>query len=174
MLIGANIFENVTPMLQRTKDLTFSFVKQEMVRFGNRFRKRMVKERMSGRPGIDAPKLAKGKNLSAWTKGDDLSNLTTTARITRILVKHEKGGPIFSRSGGYLFLQNRGGKWNATTTSSSNIFAKMRSVNIPARLGFRSLWNEVIPDERQRIKQAMNNAIKVAGERNVQNVIKII
>lgn len=158
------ILENVTAMLKRTPALTFTYVKQEMVRFGNRFRKRLRKERMSGRPGINAPKLSKGKNLSAWTKGDSIQNLTTTARITRILVAHEQGAKINADGGGYLYIHGK----------NRQIVARVKSVTIPARLGFRSMWREMVPDEKARIQNAMNRAVKVASERNVQQIIKNI
>ncbi len=164
MKIGFEAVENVSAMLQRSTNLTYVYVKQEMVRFGLRFRKRMKNERMHGRPGINAPRFSriKDKNLSSWTKGNSISSLTTSARITRILKVHEEGATIVPKKGEYLIIRGKDGK----------IFARARRVVVPARLGFMSMWREVVPDEKERIKAAMQRAMQVASERNVKQLLK--
>lgn len=173
MHFGLEIFENVSGMLKRVPDLMTLYTKQEMVRFGVRFRRTMKKEHMTGRPGIDAPKLSRlsDKNLTAWAKGNSLSNIATTGRITRILKVHEEGALIAPNT--MMFLTSRSkAKWTATMKSDRIVIGKAMSVRIPPRLGFLRTWREMIPDELGRIQAAQARALKAAGEQAVKQVIR--
>lgn len=160
----ANAVDLFSEGLLGLPDLTYRFVRQELVRFAKRFKKQFIKNRMSGRPGIDAPRMAKGKHVRTWVKGENrqVGTLVAYAQISRILKAHEEGRTITAKGGGYLFLK-RGNK----------VFAKVRSVKLPARLGFRSEWESTLPDTRARIKRSMERAVKVSNEQKVKKVLDL-
>lgn len=141
---------------------TLRLVRQELIRFAGRFKKKFIRDRMMGRPGIDAPKLSQGKHVSAWVDGKTLGTLAAHAKIGRILKVHEEGRTIQARNGGYLFIRK-----------GNQVAAKVREVRIPGRLGFRDAWDAMIPDTRARIKRAMERAGKVALARQKKKLISL-
>ena len=52
MKLGYEIIENVGGMLKDVNGLTYTYVRQELQRFANRFKKKLARERMQGPPGI--------------------------------------------------------------------------------------------------------------------------
>lgn len=158
----AKATDTLRTALLAAPELTVRFVRQELIRFSKRFKKKFIQDRMKGRPGINAPRMSQGKNVAAWVDGKTIGTLTAHAKIGRILKVHEEGRTIQARNGGYLFIRK-----------GNKIVAKVREVRIPARLGFRDTWNAMIPDARARIKRAMERAVKVARERATKKVINL-
>lgn len=160
--IIAKATDTLRTALLAAPELTVRFVRQELIRFSKRFKRKFIRERMRGRPGIDAPRLSQGKHVATWVDGKTIGTLTAHAKIGRILKVHEEGRTIQARGGGYLFIRK-----------GNQVVAKVRQVRIPARLGFWDAWNAMIPDTRARIKRAMVRAVKVARERATKKVINL-
>ena len=143
----------------------FTFAKQELGRGIRRFRKTVIRERMSGGAGLDwknKPAI-KGK-IRAFAFGDDLSSLGAQSRISRLLRVHEEGATITAKNGGYLYLSRKTGK-----SGRGAIFARLRSVTIPARLGFVDTWNRVgKPDLLAKLQSAIERGFRVAMERRMK------
>lgn len=182
MKVGYEIVENVGAMLKDVPNLTFTYVRQELRRFANRFKKRLARERMSGPPGINwyHSKTLKGsRHLKYKVEGDSLKKLAMVSRISGVLMMHETGGTIRPRKGDWLYIQdrqvkygNRQPKWHATMGKSAlyGITARVKSITLRPRLGFRMTFYNMVPEERQRLHAAMGRALTVARERNIKPV----
>lgn len=146
-----------------SKTLSLRFMRTAMKRGANQIKKKFIAEQLHGPPGIKAGKLAKGKNVRTYVKGDTHKNLYGEVAISRLLHIHEKGATVPAPTGGWLFLRrNKHGK------GTGEIFARVKQVKIPARLKFRSLVHRESPavlvkvaEEGSRgIQVAMTNALK--------------
>lgn len=179
--------------IRKAPDRMGRFVGSEMNRFANRFYRRMVKERMSGGTGI----VMRGKNLTERVSGGRqglvskvtgriLNDLKFITKIRRWLVPHEYGAII--RGKPWLYIRNnkvRGGlrvakpgqkivkigKRGDPLTSSkylAKIVARVRSVFIRPRLGWRAMYQRMEPDLIRRVIDAANRAVKVSTEKKVK------
>jgi len=144
---------------------TYRFVKQELFRFARRTRKKLIRERMQGAPGIKGGVLAKGGNVKAFQAGSDLPSLKAVNKISRVLRTHEEGHTFTPVKGSYLFLSRKTGK-----SGKGRIFARVRSVTISARLGFETLWEREVPDGQTRVHDAMERALRVAMEKRMKAI----
>jgi hypothetical protein len=158
---GINLNE-LKQALHEAPDLAFRYARQEHSRCGQRFKKRFIAERLSGRPGINWQNAKRaGGGMKSTVTGQSLTSLKLTARLSRWLSKHETGGTITAKSGGWLYL-HRG------TGGSRRIVARVRSVTIPARLGFKALFNQMTPEILEKTGAAVSRAIRVSMERRVK------
>lgn len=151
--------------LQIAPDITVKYVRSEISRHLNRFRKRMVKERMSGLPGIDGGKMRdrKNKNLRVWIHGKTKESLAGYAKISRFLRYHEEGRTIVPKRGDYLYIKEGG-----------VVVARVKKVILPARLGFINMWDSMLPDGLSRIEKAVGWAMKDISSRRTKNIIGVI
>jgi hypothetical protein len=164
---GLNIDE-LKQALHEAPDLSFKFARQELARGGNRFKKRFIAERLSGSPGINWPNAKRaGGGMKTTVTGKSLSTLKLTARLSRWLTKHETGGTILPKSGQWLYL-------HAGQGGSRRIVARVRSVTIPARLGFKALFNAMTPQILDKTGDAVERAIRVSMERRVKALSSFI
>lgn len=155
-------FDLVKEGLRKAPNLSYKFIRQEMKRFGKRFRKQFIRSRMKGRPGIkwSTSKAQVGGNVSAFTFGKNLPRLGFKSKISRFLRLHEEGGTIVPKKHDFLFLSTKTGK-----AGQGMIFAKVRSVTVPARLGYIRFWNSRKSELISRIEKSFQRAMKVALER---------
>lgn len=93
-----------------------------------RARKRFIATQLHGAPGINANKLAKGKNIFTYVNAKSFANFGGKIGISRILHVHEVGLTIRAHHG-MLYLHEKG--------KGSPVFAVVPQVRIPARLRFR-------------------------------------
>lgn len=151
--------------LQIAPDITFRYVRSEISRHLNRFRKRMVRERMSGLPGISGGKMRdrSNKNLRVWIHGKSKGDLAGYAKISRFLRYHEEGRTIIPKSGDYLYIRKGG-----------IVVARVKKVVLPARLGFMDMWESMLPDGVARIEKAVGRAMKEIERRRVKNIVGVI
>lgn len=176
IVIGdAHNFDELRQALSEAPELTAKFVKGEMFRFARRVRRRTIQQ-MTGAKGrgpqskSPADKLfggqfKRGKHVHAFSTGTDLSSLKAVTKISRILRVHEEGATITPRSGGFLFLSRK-----TRVKGKGSIFARVKSVTIPARLGFQKAWNAELSDGEKRIHAAMDRAMRVAMERRMKAI----
>lgn len=151
--------------LQIAPDVTFRYVRSELSRHLNRFRKRMTRERMSGPPGIQAGGMRdkSNKNLRVWVYGKSMGELAGYAKISRFLRYHEEGRTIVPKKYDYLYIKEGG-----------VVVAKAKRVVLPARLGFMDLWESMLSDGITRIENAIERAMKEVGRRRTKNIVGVI
>jgi hypothetical protein len=151
----------------------FTFVKQEMGRGVNRFRKTFIRERLRGRPGILWTNTKQvGGNVKTSLTGTDLADLTAKVKLSRFLQVHELGATITPKKGPYLFLRKTAG--NRFQGNPGKIFAKVKSVTIPARLGFVTLWDREKGAIVTKVAAAIDRGFQVAMERRVKAVSRAL
>ena len=161
--------QNFTELQQAFQDAPaqmFRFSRGEMTRFSARFRKKFIKERLSGRPGIKWGTARKvGKNVQSVVSGSSLDTLAVTGTLSRFLRVHEEGAVIQAKAG-FLFLSKKTG-----VKGQGKIFAKVKSVTIPARLGFVTMFKaQAVADLQPRLQKAAVRAVQVAMEQKLKQV----
>lgn len=144
-------------------------VKSELGRFAKRVRRKVIRERLSGPPGINGGQFKRGKHVQGFVTGGDLASLKAVNKISRILRVHEEGGVITAKGGGFLFLSRK-----TRVKGKGHIFARVKQVVIPARLGFERLWRREIPDGLQKVEAAVERAMKEAVDRQFKAVSSFI
>jgi len=193
MYIQAQIIglEQIQQAIKDAPDLSFRYCKQEMAKCGARFKKRFIAERLSGRPGINWPDAKRaGGGMKTFTRGTDLGSLRFSARLARFLTKHETGGTITPTKGQYLIItaNTAGGggdllndqnytprKIYQSAKRSFVILRRVRSVRVPARLGFKTLFNSMThTDFVPHLKGAMDRAMKEAFSQKVRGVLNLV
>jgi hypothetical protein len=166
VVIGEAVnFEELKQAFEDTPVLTGRFIKTSMFRFARRVARRIKSEYLHGAPGIAGGPWArlKDKNVFGFTTGADLSNLKAVNKASRIVRTHIEGAVITAKSGGFLFLSKKTGKAGA-----GHIFARVRSVTIPARIPFEAVWQQEIPGVGAAIQDDMQRAMRTAMEQRMQ------
>lgn len=94
--------DEVAEAMRVAPELATKFLRQEMSRATARVRKRFMKDRLSGPPGITGGewKRQHKRHIKFWTAGTDLASLQSGIRISRFLALHEFGGTITARHKG--------------------------------------------------------------------------
>jgi hypothetical protein len=146
---------------------TARFVKTPLFRFARRVAKRVKVESLSGRPGIlGGPwRRIKDKNVQGFTTGSTLGNLKAVNKVSRILRTHVEGATITAKGAGFLFLSRKTG-----TTGSGTVFARVKSVRIPARVKVVEPWQQEIPKATEQVGEAVHRAMSVALDRRMQTL----
>jgi hypothetical protein len=150
---------------------TARFVKTPMFRFARRVAKRVKVESLSGRPGIAGGpwRRLKDKNVQGFTTGTTLNNLKAVNKVSRILRTHVEGATITAKGGGFLFLSRKTGK-----TGGGSVFARVKSVTIPARVKFEEPWRQEIPKATEQIGDAVHRAMSVALDRRMKAITSVV
>lgn len=156
-------------LLKAIPRLTFTFTRQELVRFSKRVRAKTIKERLRGRPGIWFPAQERRTTIAGRIKRKkkDRSRAGQKVRTIRKVQDQIVGKNVRSfvpggtREIGDLVSISKISRflvWHELGTSGRNA--------VPARLGFQKLWKGLVPDARIKISKAMNRAITVADARS--------
>lgn len=150
---------------------TARFVKTPLFRFARRVARRVKREELSGRPGIEGGpwKQLKNKNVQGFTVGQELADLKAITKASRILRTHIEGATITPTQAGFLFLSRKTGRKGQGT-----ITARVTSVRIPARVKFESIWRQEIPKAGEQIQDAMHRAMQVALEQRMKAVSSFV
>lgn len=161
--------EELSRALGEAPRLVTRNVKNELGRFAKRVRRKVIRERLNGSPGINGGQFKRGKHVQGFVTGTDLASLKAVNKISRILRVHEEGGVITAKGGGYLVLsvKNR-------VKGKGKIFARVKQVVIPARLGFEALWRRELQDGLQRVANGVDRAMKEAMDRQLKAVTGLI
>jgi hypothetical protein len=159
---------NFTELQQAFADApleTYRYVKTPLFRFARRVARRVKVESLSGRPGIAGGpwRRLKDKNVQGFSTGSDLGSLKAVNKVSRIVRTHVEGAVITAKGGGFLFLSSKTGKKGGGT-----VFARVRSVTIPARVKFEEPWRQEIPKASEQIADAMHRAMSAALDRRMQ------
>ncbi len=160
-------FEELKQALADAPVEIYRYIKTPLFRFSRRVAKRVKVESLSGRPGIvGGPwRRLKDKNVGGFSTGNDLASLKAVNKVSRIVRTHVEGAPITARGGGFLFL--RGAK---TGKGTGSVFARVRSVTIPARVKFEEPWKQEIPRAQKEIADGMQRAMSGALERRMKAI----
>lgn len=158
-------FAELSRALELAPGLVQRNVKTELFRFARRVRRKVIRERMSGPPGINGGQFKKGKHVQGFVTGNDLASLKAVNKISRILRVHEEGATITAKAGGFLYLSKKN-----RVKGQGKIFARVKQVVIPARLGFEQLWRRELPDGLQRVANGVDRAMKEAVDRQLKAV----
>lgn len=156
-------FDELSRALATAPGLVQRNVKSELGRFAKRVRRKVIRERMNGAPGIVGGQFKKGKHIQGFVTGTDLASLKAVNKISRILRVHEEGATITAKGGGFLFLSKKN-----RVKGGGKIFARVKQVVIPARLGFEKVWRRELPDGLRRVSNGVERAMKEAMDRQMK------
>ncbi len=165
-VIGDTVnFEELRQALADAPAETLRYVKTPLFRFARRVAKRIKVESLSGRPGIEGGpwRRIKDRNVQGFSTGSSLSTLKAVNKVSRILRTHVEGATITAKGGGFLFLSRKNGK-----AGGGQVFARVRSVTIPARVKVEEPWRQEIPKATEQIGEAMHRAISGALDRRMK------
>ena len=144
---------------------TARYVKTPLFRFARRVAKRIKVESLSGRPGIKGGpwRRLKDKNVQGFSTGSNLSTLKAVNKISRIVRTHVEGATITAKGGGFLFLSRKSGK-----AGGGQVFARVKSVTIPARVKVVEPWRQEIPKATAQVADATHRAMAAALDRRMK------
>lgn len=177
--------EELMRALDLAPGLVHRNVKSEMLRFSRRVRRKVIRERLNGRPGLNGGQFKKGKHVNAFTTGNDLLSLKSVVLVSRVLRIHEEGGviagpvairlqkglPIDPRKVPGLFKLP--GKPALAVKEGNGIrvlYLLRRGVKIPARLGLQAIWRRELPDGLSKIGVAVQRALREAMDKQMKAV----
>lgn len=145
-------------------------VRGEMGRFAKRVRRKVIRERMNGAPGISGGQFKRGKHVQGFVTGTDLASLKGVNKISRALRVHEEGH-TFNPTGGrqWIYLSRKNRK-----KGQGAIFARVKQVVIPARLGFEAVWRRELPDGIRRVDAGIQRAMKEAIAKELKAVSSFV
>jgi len=182
----------------------YKFIRQEHKRFAGRTRKRFIKERMSGPPGISwgghgrhAKKV--GGNVVANAKDEgSLDSMRVWLRLSKFLARHETGatipGPVplplradiprWGKKGGGKIEQQYGQRpfrIPGTNILAVNVGGQLvplyhlqRNLTLPARLGFRAFVRGQLPEFKARTLAALDRGIRAAMEKRMKRISQLV
>lgn len=157
-------FTEVEQALKAASDISARFAKTALFRFARRVAKRTKTEYLSGPPGIKGGvwKRIKDKNVRGFTAGKDLSDLRAVNTVSRVVRTHVEGAVITAKGRGFLFLSRKSGK------GSGKVFARVKSVTIPARIPFESVWRKELPRGTAEISDALHRAVNLSLDQRMK------
>lgn len=167
VIASAVNFEELRQALADAPVETAKYVKTPLFRFARRVAKRIKVESLSGRPGIEGGpwRRIKDKNVQGFSTGSDLSSLKAVNKVSRILRTHVEGATITAKGAGFLFLSRKNGK-----AGGGSVFARVRSVRIPARVKVLEPWQQEVPKAGEQISDAMHRAMQVVMDRRLKAI----
>jgi hypothetical protein len=157
-------FDEAEKALNAASNISARFVKTALQRFAKRVAKRVKVDYLSGRPGIvGGPwRRIKDRNVNGFTAGTDLSDLRAVNTVSRVLRTHVEGAIITAKGAGFLFLSRKSGK------SAGKVFARVRSVTIPARVPFESVWRKELPQGIDEVHAALYRAVNLSLDQRMK------
>ena len=162
-------FDELKRAFETAPKLVHRNVKSELFRFARRVRRRTIRERLSGAPGINGGQFKRGKHVQAFTTGSDLASLKAVNKISRILRVHEEGGVITAKGGGFLYLSRKN-----RVKGKGAIFARVKQVVIKPRLGFTEVWEREVPDGLQKVGNGVERAMREAVDRQMKAITSAV
>ena len=162
-------FEEAQRAFREVPAIAAKFTKTALFRFARRVAKRTKTDYLSGRPGIKGGpwRRIKDRNVRGFTAGNDLSDLRAVNKVSRIVRTHVEGATITAKGAGFLFLSRKTGK-----TGSGKIFARVRSVTIPARIPFETVWRKELPRGEKEIGDALHRAVNLTLDQRMTVISK--
>ena len=164
-------FTEVQQAFKETPDIAARFAKTAMIRFARRVAKHTKQDYLRGRPGIVGGPWArsKDKNVRGFTIGNNLSTLQAVSRVSKIVRTHVEGATITAKAGGFLFLSRKN-----NIKGGGKIFARIRSVRIPARIPFEAVWRQELPRGTKEIGDALHRAVNLSLDQRMKVISQYI
>ena len=162
-------FDELKRALALAPALVTRNVKGELGRFAKRVRKTVIRERLSGRPGIDGGQFTRGKHIQGFATGSDLSTLKAVNKISRILRVHEEGGIITPTHGEWLYLSKK-----TRVKGKGTIRARVKQVVIPARLQFEVTWKRAVPEGFKKVADGVERAVRQAVDQQMKSLAGVV
>jgi hypothetical protein len=168
--VSAINFDKAQEALNAASNVSARFVKTALQRFAKRVAKRVKVEGLSGRPGIKGGpwRRIKDKNVRGFTAGKDLSDLRAVNTVSKVLRTHVEGATITAKAGGFLFLSRKNGH------KTGSVFARVRSVTIPARVPFEPVWRKELPRGLEEVHAALHRAVNLTLDQRMQTISKYL
>lgn len=147
------------------------WIKTPLFRFARRVTKRIKRESLSGRPGIEGGpwKRAKDKNVTGYSLGQGLADLKAVNKVSRILRTHVEGATITPKRAGALWLSAKTG-----VKGKGSIFARVSSVKIPARVKVEQPWKQEIPKASEQVLEAAHRAVQRSIDRRMKSLTNAV
>lgn len=171
LIVDSRNVEEAARAFAAAPERTARYVKTVLFRFARRVARRTKREYLKGAPGIEGGPWARvnDKNLRGFTVGSELTNLKAVTKASRILRTHIEGAVITPRQAGYLYLSTKTGRGG-----QGPIFARVKSVTIPARIPFESIWRQEIPAARDQALDAAGRALRDEMDRRMQSIASVV
>lgn len=168
--VSAVNFDNAKKALNAASDVSARFAKTALFRFSRRVAKGTKTDWLSGRPGIKGGpwRRIKDKNVRGFTAGKDLSDLRAVNTVSRVLRTHVDGATITAKAGGFLFLSRKNGN------KTGSVFARVRSVTIPARVPFEAVWRKELPRGIEEVGSALHRAVNLSLQQRMESISKYL
>mgnify|MGYP001565905926 CR=1 FL=1 len=163
-------FDKAEKALNAASNISARFVKTALNRFAKRVAKQVKVQGLSGRPGINGGpwRRIKDKNVRGFVAGKDLSDLQAVNKVSRVLRTHVEGATITAKAAGFLYLSRKSGK------SAGKVFARVRSVTIPARVPFESVWRKELPRGIDEVRAALHRAMNLSFDQRMDTISKYL
>lgn len=171
LLVEAKNFEAAAQAFAAAPERTTRYVKQVLLRFARRVARRTKREYLKGAPGIEGGPWArvKDKNIRGFTVGRELTDLKAVTKASRILRTHIEGAVITPRQAGYLYLSKKTGRGG-----QGQIFARVKSVTIPARIPFEQIWRQEIPTAQTQAVAAAERALREELDQRMTSIASVV
>jgi len=168
--VGSLNFKEAEAALKAASDVSSRFAKTALFRFARRVAKRTKTDYLSGRPGIKGGlwKRIKDNNVSGFTAGKDISDLRAVNKVSRVLRTHVEGATITPKQAGFLFLSRKSGK------AAGKVFARVKSVTIPARVHFETAWRNELPRGIKEVNDALYRAANLTLDQRMKVISQYI
>lgn len=170
--IGTDVInvEELKRVFEQAPRLVHRNVKTELVRFAKRVRRKTIRERLNGPPGIHGGQFKRGKHVQGFTVGSELANLKAVNKISRVLRVHEEGH-TFHPTGGreWIYLSRK-----TRQKGKGAIFARVKQVVIKPRLGFQKVWEREVPEGLQKVGNGVERAMRQAMDEQLKAITSAV
>lgn len=170
--VGTEIinFDELKRAFAQAPRLVHRNIKTEFTRFAKRVRRKTIRERLNGPPGIHGGQFKRGKHVQGFTVGRDLANLKAVNKISRVLRVHEEGH-TFHPTGGreWIYLSRK-----TRQKGKGLIFARVKQVVIKPRLGFEKVWRREVPEGLQKVGNGVERAMRQAMDEQLKALTSTI
>lgn len=169
--VSAINFDKAEQALNAASNISARFSKTALQRFAKRVAKRTKVDYLSGRPGIKGGpwRRIKDKNVRGFTAGKDLSDLRAVNTVSKVLRTHVEGAVISAKGAGFLFLSRKN-----TVPKTGKIFARVKTVTIPARVHFETAWRKELPRGIEEVQAALYRAVNLSLDQRMDVISKYI
>ena len=171
LTVTAVNFEELQQAFADAPKETLRYVKQVLFRFARRTARQTKQDYLKGRPGIKGGPWARisDRNIRGFTTGADLSGLKAVTKASRIVRTHIEGATITPKAGGLLYLSRKTGR-----AGQGTVLARVKSVTIPARVPFESVWRRGLPKAGTDVVDATHRAMRVVLDRRMKAITSAI
>ncbi len=172
--VAAINFDEVRRAFADVPDLAFKYCNTAMLPFGRRVAHQTKSDYLHGGSGIKGGPWAriKDKNIRGFTAGTELGTLRSVTKVSKLVKTHVEGAVITAKAGGFLFLSKKIA--SNRTGRSGKIFARLRSVTLPARIPFEAVWQSNLPRGEKETDNALHRAMDQALRQRMKMVSSIV